>query len=141
MKRFVLFVACMLVALLVVACDSLLNSSQSPGNPPAGNPPANPSAAGQSTLPAPASTCQSRLWGKVTNTTNGQSPANVAVEVVTGGKTFKTVTDSNGLYGFAGLCAGDYALSLTPPGGKAIPNANAVKLDGSQPVKVDLTYK
>lgn len=151
MKRSTVLLVCVvLVALLATACDLIpgLGPSQAPttsplpANPPAGNPPvSNPPAAGQSTLPAPASACQSRLWGKVTNTANGQSPANVSIEAVSGGKSFKTVTDANGLYGFAGLCSGDYALSLTPPGGRGIQNPNTVKLDGTQSVKVDLNYK
>ncbi len=152
MKRSAVFlVGVLLVALLATACDLIPgfgNSSEQPpaSNPPSANPPAptsaaNPPAAGQATLPVPAGGCQSRLWGKVTNTANGQSPANVSIEVASSGKSYKTVTDPNGLYGFAGLCAGDYALSLTPPGGKPIANPNPVKLDGTQPVKVDLNYK
>ncbi len=155
MKRSVVLLVCiLLVALLATGCDLIpgFGPSEPPqgnppsgnppsANPPSGNPPANPPAAGQATLPAPASGCQSRLWGKVTNTANGQSPANVSIEVVSGGRSFKTITDSNGLYGFAGLCSGEYALSLTPPGGKPIQNPNTIKLDGTQPVKVDLNYK
>ncbi len=151
MKRSgILLVCVLLIALLATGCDLIPgfgNSEPTPASnppaakPPAATPPANPPAAGQATLPAPAGGCQSRLWGKVTNTANGQSPANVSIEVVSGGQSFKTVTDANGLYGFAGLCAGDYTLSLTPPGGKVIPNPNPIKLDGTQPVKVDLNYK
>lgn len=65
-------------------------------------------------------------------------PPDVVVEIKAGSKTIKTVTDANGLYGFAGLCAGEYAMTITPPGGKPIVNPNRVALDGSNPVKVDL---
>ena len=139
MKRAVFVMLLILVALLSVACDALAPApSGDPSTPPSANP---PGPTGQSSLPVPVGNCQSRLWGKVTNTATGQSPANVAIEVVSGGKTFKTVTDPNGLYGFAGLCGGEYSMTLTPPGGKAIPNPNKVTLDGAQPVKVDLAYK
>lgn len=132
-----LCVVLLLAATLSAACDAF--SSASPASQ--SQTPAKTQAVGQTPLPVPVGDCQSRLWGKITNATNGQSPPNVAVEVVNGGKTFKTVTDPNGLYGFAGLCAGEYSMSLTPPGGKPISNPNKVTLDGSQPVKVDLTYK
>ncbi|MBI4790157.1 MAG: carboxypeptidase regulatory-like domain-containing protein [Chloroflexi bacterium] len=135
MKRLLFVVVLLLVALLSVACDAFSPAPPADQSPP----PAGPT--GQSSLPVPVGNCQSRLWGKVTNAATGQSPANVAIEVVSGGKTFKTVTDPNGLYGFAGLCAGEYAMTLTPPGGKGIPNPNKVTLDGAQPIKVDLTYK
>lgn len=146
MKRTALLLALLSIAVLATGCgifEAIFPPSSSDQSlpSPSGQPASKPPAAGQATLPAPASACQSRLWGKVTNTANGQSPANVSIEVVSAGKSFKTVTDSNGLYGFAGLCSGDYALSITPPGGKAIPNPNSIKLDGTQPVKVDLSYK
>jgi len=141
MKRTAIILALLLVAVLAVGCDAFSSAqpSDQPQPPPAG---ANsPAPSGQATLPVPAGACQSRLWGKVTNATTGKTTANVAVEVTSSGKTFKTVTDANGLYGFAGLCAGDYAMSLTPPGGKPIPNPNPVKLDGKQVQQVDLPYK
>ncbi len=94
----------------------------------------------QPTLPAPVGACQAKLTGKVTNTTTGQSPANVVVEITSAGKTIKTITDPNGLYGFAGLCAGDYAVNVTPPNGKAQPGPQ-VPLDGAKAVKQDLTFK
>jgi hypothetical protein len=139
MKRTAIAIVLLVVAVLAAACDTFL--SPQPSNSPQA-PVANTLAApGQATLPVPVGACQSRLWGKVTNAATGKSPANVAVEISSSGKTFKTVTDANGLYGFAGLCAGEYAMSLTPPGGKPIPNPNPVKLDGKQVQQVDLPYK
>ncbi len=146
MKQLALVVALLAVAVLLVACDLFSSPPPAdlpPSNPPVSNPPAagSPAASNPATLPAPVGACQSRLWGKVTNSANGQSPANVTVEITLGSQSFKTASDNNGLYGFAGLCAGQYAISVTPPGGKAVPIANKATLDGAQPVKLDLSYK
>ena len=64
-----------------------------------------------------------------------------AMEIVREGKSYKTITDPGGLYGFAGLCAGEYVMTLTPAGAGAIKNPNRVKLDGAASVKVDLPYR
>ena len=139
MKRTAMILALFAVVALAAACDVFSSSSgEAPVAPAAIT---STPAPGQATLPAPAGACQSRLWGKITNATTGQAPANVAVEINDGGHKFKTVTDANGLYGFAGLCAGEYAMSITPPGGKALANPNKVTLDGKQATKVDLSYK
>ncbi len=113
----------------LTACD--LFASEAPQAP----------VAPASTLPRPVGNCQSRLGGSVTNTATKQSPADVTVELASGSKTIKTRTDANGLYGFAGLCAGRYTVSITPPGGKVISNVAQVSLDGSGAAKHDLTFK
>lgn len=124
--------------LLLSACDAF-SSRQAPSNPPV---PAavTPAFAAQPT-PLPQGACQARLFGKVTNSSNNQSPANALVQIASSGKTLQTVTDQNGLYGFAGLCAGEYAMTLTPPGGKPIANPNKVSLSSSTALKVDLPYR
>ena len=76
-----------------------------------------------------------------TNTATNLPPTNAAIEIVREGKSYKTITDPGGLYGFAGLCAGEYAMTLTPAGAGAIKNPNRVKLDGAASVKVDLPYR
>ena len=111
-----------------------------------GAPPAPPALAGITPIAIssdalPPSACQSRLWGKVTNTATNLPPTNAAIEIVREGKSYKTITDPGGLYGFAGLCAGEYAMTLTPAGAGAIKNPNRVKLDGAASVKVDLPYR
>ena len=132
----------LVVAVLVAGCDAFSSSQPTTLPPPTDANPSTPKASGgTATLPVPLGACQSRLWGKITNATTGQSPANIAVEADSGNNNFKTVTDANGLYGFAGLCAAEYSLTLTPPGGKPILNPNKVALDGKQATKVDLSYK
>ena len=80
------------------------------------------------------------LWGKVTSD-KGQSGPNIAVDITNGSFKAKTVTDANGLYGFAGLCAGEYTFNVTPPNGKAQPAGNKTPLEGGKQIKVDLVYK
>ncbi len=131
------------LALLSTACNAFSSADAPaapallPTIPSAGQAPAlQPTSA-----PVQPAACRSRLWGKVTNVATGEAPPNVAVEVSVGARTFKTVTDANGLYGFAGLCAGQYAMTIAPPGAKPIVDPNRVALDGSNPVRVDLPYR
>ncbi len=133
MQRYVLLALLLVLALVTGAC-----SSDSQEQPPE---PAQPTVAPGLTLPAPTGNCQSRLWGKVVNTANNQSPPNVTVEVASGNFKGKTITDNNGLYGFFGLCAGDYTVSITPPNAKASQPGPKVTLDGAKQVKVDLSYR
>jgi hypothetical protein len=92
------------------------------------------------TLALPAGACQSRLGGKLSSNTGKQQPVNVVVEIVSGNKKLQAKTDKNGLYGFAGLCAGQYAVSITPPGGARKSDVSRIALDGSNPAKLDLSY-
>ncbi len=140
MKRISLIVLLLIIALLVVACSS--TDSASP-EPPSSQPPGQqPTLSTQTTPPAPAGNCQSRLDGKVVNTATNQSPANVTVEISSASFKAKTFTDNNGLYGFFGLCAGEYTIAITPPNSKTAQSGPKVTLDGTNKrVKFDLSYK
>jgi ABC-type oligopeptide transport system substrate-binding subunit len=138
MKKISLIVLLLIVASLVVACSS----SESPGEQPQQPPAQQPTLPTQTTPPAPAGNCQSRLDGKVVNTATNQSPANVTVEIASASFKAKTFTDNNGLYGFFGLCAGEYTISITPPNSKTAQSGPKVTLDGTNKrVKFDLSYK
>lgn len=125
-----------ILALLSAACNAA--GSPLPNQLLPTNPPPVP-------LTAPASlrlgACQSRLFGKVINATTHQSPPNVTIEITAGSLKAKTVTDANGLYGFAGLCAGNYNMAITLPGGKPMVASSPITLDGTEPVKQDLSFK
>lgn len=138
MKRILLALFLLTLAILVVACD-LLPADQ-PAQPPPGDAPSATTPSQPNTPPVPTGACRARLWGKVTNATTGQAPANVIVEIAGGALNGKTTTDANGLYGFDGLCAGDYALTITPPNGKPQPGPKTT-IDGTKQVKVDLSFK
>jgi hypothetical protein len=136
MKR-LLIGTLLLVAVLSAGC-ALLSSQpseqvQEPTPAPRGSPV-------KATLALPASTCQSRLDGRITNNASKLPPTNVLVEIASGDKKLQTKTDQNGLYGFAGLCAGQYAVSITPPGGNRKADVSKVSLDGANAAKQDLKY-
>ncbi|MDE3090006.1 MAG: carboxypeptidase regulatory-like domain-containing protein [Chloroflexota bacterium] len=136
MKRMAMILALLTVAVLADACDAFSSPTSEPPVAPAATTPV------PATVPVPVGACQSRLWGKITNATTGQAaPAKTTVEVESGNRKFKTETDGTGLYGFAGMCAGEYTMTITPPGGKPLPNPNKVSLDGKQATKVDLSFK
>lgn len=138
MKRIFIFAAIFMLAALTAACSSNADTDQTaPQQPPA----AQPTLGAQATLPAPVGNCQSRLWGKVENSATKQSPPNVTIEVASANFKGKTVTDNNGLYGFFGLCAGEYTVSITPPNAKTSQPGPKVSLDGAKQVKFDLSYK
>jgi hypothetical protein len=139
MKRILLALFLFTLATLVVACDA--QPSEQPTQQPQGSAPS-ATTPSQPNNPAsvPQSVCRSRVWGKVTNATTGQAPANVTVEIAGGALNGKTITDANGLYGYDGLCAGDYTLTITPPNGKPQPGPK-VTTDGTKQVKVDMSFK
>jgi flagellar basal body-associated protein FliL len=139
---FLLLFIMLLVVASVVGLALFLSSQSSdqalPQPPLAENTPV----PGKTSLPVPAGACQTRLQGKITNSATGQATANVIVNIQSGSSKAETKTDNNGLYGFAGLCAGKYTLTITPPGGKPIASPNPVSLDGSNTTsKVDLPFK
>ncbi len=138
MKRILLALFLLTLTTLVVACDLLPAEQPSEQPQPAAVPTAIQSQ--PNTPPVPTGACRSRLWGKVTNATTGQAPANVVVEIAGGALKGKTTTDANGLYGFDGLCAGDFTLTITPPNGKPQPGPKTT-IDGTKQVKVDLSFK
>ncbi len=128
----------LLIAVLATGCD--LFSSQPSDQAPPDSPQSSKVSPGQATLPLPASTCQSRLGGKVTSSTDKRPPPNVLIEIAASNKKLQVKTDNNGLYGFAGLCAGQYSVSITPPGGARKADVSKVSIDGSNPAKLDLKY-
>ncbi len=136
MKHLLLAILVLLFALLTAACNAF--SSEPP--PPQSSAPAQPSAS-TGTVAEPSTACNSRLFGKLTNTATNKTTGNASIQVSSAGKTIKTITDRNGMYGFLGLCAGEYAITYTPPEGTPITRPDKVKLDGTQPFKLDLTYK
>lgn len=136
MNRTVIAVALCILALLSVACDA----SASPLSPPDQSQPNPPPTVARSPAPPPLGRCQSRLYGSIINATTRQAPPKVTIEIASGNFKGKTVTDANGLYGFAGLCAGKYVLTVTPPGGKTMTTSDPITLDGSQPTKLDLSF-
>jgi hypothetical protein len=108
------------------------------GTIPAGSASPLATQAGGQNLP-PVSGCQARLWGKILDA-KGQPIVKVTV-LIHGSKEAKTFTDPSGFYGFAGLCAGDYTLSVLQPDGSSQDFPDNIKLGGSQDLKRDLTLK
>ncbi len=135
----VLIGALLLVAILSTGCD--LFSSQPREQEKAPEPTsALSTGSAKATLALPASTCASRLGGRITNKASLKPPENAVVEIAGSGKKYEAKTDANGLYGFAGLCAGQYTVSFTPPGGSRQADVSRVTLDGANASKLDLTY-
>jgi hypothetical protein len=87
----------------------------------------------------PSGGCQSRIWGSVS--ASGAGEPNVTVEINGEGWSAKTPSDANGLYGFAGLCAGKYTLTVVPPSGATAGESQTVTVDGSNTVKLDLVFR
>jgi len=91
------------------------------------------------TIPAPSGGCQSRIWGRVS--AGGAGEPNVSVEIKGEGWSARTLSDANGLYGFAGLCTGKYTIAVVPPSGATAGESQIVTVDGSNMVKLDLTFR
>jgi len=87
----------------------------------------------------PAGRCQSRIWGSVS--AGGAGEPNVTVEIKGEGWSAKTPSDANGLYGFAGLCAGKYTLTVVPPSGATAGESQTITVDGSNTVRLDLVFR
>lgn len=126
-----------LVVALAGCGDSspLFNTPAVPSVGPAGTTPA---LAGtpQGTLPA-ASQCQSRLFGRVLDPA-GQPARSGSVDITNGQISASAVTDSNGLYGFAGLCAGTYNFTVTLQGRAPQALGDRIAVDGGNIVKFDI---
>ncbi len=92
--------------------------------------------------PPPASTgkCQSKLTGRVYGPT-GALAKGAVIEIKSGSFTGKTLSDDNGLYGFAGLCAGTYSFTVQLTGQAAKPLSTTATVSGNDSTKVDLTVK
>ena len=143
MKRLVIVSLLIVVVSMLIGCQAFSSAEPTqPPPPPAGatQPAATKPAGTAPTIPPAAGKCQSRLWGKVT-ATGGAIKPNATIDIVAGNFKAKTQTDANGLYGFAGLCAGEYSLSATPQGGAAQAWPNKIPVDGANEVKLDVQVK
>ena len=80
--------------------------------------------------------CRSRVEGSVVDT-SGQGIRGATVTIKGEGWSSGTLTNDNGQYGFAGLCAGTATLSATLPDGQAGAVAT-VNFDGQNSVYLDL---
>jgi len=133
----------MLIALGILLFAGLVAAGCGSTSTPSAPLPAAPtSAAPAAPTPAiqpPAGGCQSRIWGSVS--AGGTGEANVTVEIKGEGWSAKTPSDANGLYGFAGLCAGKYTLTVVPPSGATAGEGQTVTVDGSNTVKLDLVFR
>jgi hypothetical protein len=138
MKAAVMFLVVLVLVVVVAAVSAIFHPLR---DAPVAlqTSPATSASSFKSTQPLVASgDCQSRYWGKVTGATPSVKGLVVVLEGSNG--TLKTELDPNGLFGFAGLCAGDYAVSLQVAG-KDMPMPNRVKLDGKNAIQQDLAYK
>ena len=143
MKRIVILVGVCLV--LLGGCASVDTSSAptaAPINPlnatPTGVPALAPPAAG--TTPqaqGQQQQCASRLIGHVYNNQN-QAVTGATVDIQAAQYHYSAVSDSNGSYGFYGLCAGTYQFNVTLPGQAAKPVPLTAGMDGSNSETLDL---
>ncbi len=141
-----LFMLCIVALLLVTGCASTIEPTAAPVQPNAAatNPGVAPAAAASPTVQLrPTGNCQSRITGHVLNAT-GTIIKGATIELrgnAIKGTPPKAVTDDNGLYGFAGLCAGTYTFTVTAPGQRAVSPAQNASVDGANSVRADLTIK
>ncbi len=143
MKKF-LFVI-LLLALVVTGCATVDSNSNTPPTPVPvkanTKQPAATTAQGEPTiLPLAPSKCQSKVTGRVVDAKGGLVKG-ATVGIKGGSFTAKTLSDENGLYGFAGLCAGSFSFTVQPPSQAAKTVAGNVTVDGNNSAKADLTYK
>lgn len=136
-----------LVPLLILLFAAACASTVEPGQPVITQAPDQqiaPQAAASPTIPSgPVGNCQSKILGRVLDA-NNNFVKGAAVELrgaAVKGTPPRTMTDDNGLYGFAGLCGGAYAFTVTPPGKKAQALATNVAVDGGNAIKIDLSVK
>ncbi len=94
-------------------------------------------------LPPPAAAtnkCQSKLTGRIYDA-KGVLVKGATIEIKNGNFTAKTLSDDNGLYGFAGLCAGTYSFSVQLPGQAAKALTTKTTANGGDSIKADLSLK
>ena len=127
------------ILLFAVLAAAGCGSTSTPAAPLPAAPTAAAPAAPTPAVQPPACGCQSRIWGSVS--AGGAGEANVTVEIKGEGWSAKTPSDANGLYGFAGLCAGKYTLTVVPPSGATAGEGQTVTVDGSNAVKLDLIFR
>ncbi len=142
MKRILGLSLLFALLLLAAGCASAFESTPVPVAGPSPAQPLNVQQVQGSTTPQlpPPSKCQSKLMGHVLDA-NGAAAKGATIEVKMGSFSGKTISDDNGLYGFAGLCSGTYSFVVTLPGQPAKPVAASAQLDGANTGKVDLSVK
>jgi hypothetical protein len=84
--------------------------------------------------------CQSKLLGRVVDA-NGALAKGAVIAIKSGSFTAKTLSDDNGLYGFAGLCAGTYGFTVTLPSKPPKTLTTSATLDGGNTARTDLAVK
>ena len=72
---------------------------------------------------------------------NGALAKGAVIDIKSGAFTAKTQSDDNGLYGFAGLCAGGYGFTVTLSGQPPKALALTSTVDGANTVRTDLAVK
>jgi protocatechuate 3,4-dioxygenase beta subunit len=138
----------LIFVIVAAGCAPASPTPVPPTAPPVESPTeaSSPTAAPQATATnPPVSRCASQLTGRVQDASGKNLTG--AIILVQGtkadGNKFEgqTVSDDNGLYGFAGLCAGTYGFTVTPKGGAAQKLSDQVKVDGSNRARQDLKLK
>ncbi|MGB8648650.1 MAG: carboxypeptidase-like regulatory domain-containing protein [Anaerolineae bacterium] len=141
-----LFLVCLVGLLLATGCATTIEPTSIPvnGNPNPTAPGVAPLAAASPTVPLrPEGNCQSRISGRVLDST-GAIIKGAAIDLRGNGikgTPPKAVSDDNGLYGFAGLCAGAYTFTVTAPGKRAVALTVSADVDGANVARADLTVK
>ncbi len=139
---------CFLI-MLATGCATTIEPTQPPANPPTAvpvnpnvqvAPPASVTSTPLPVPPAATNKCQSKLTGRIRDA-KGAQVKRATIQIKNGTFTATTVSDDNGLYGFAGLCAGSYSFSAQLPGQPLKPLSTTANLSGSDAVKTDLTLK
>jgi carboxypeptidase family protein len=128
----------LILLLLATGCVTTIEPTAIPVSP---NPTVAPQIQTANTpqLP-PQGNCQSKLLGRVVDA-NGALAKGAVIEIKSGSFNAKALSDDNGLYGFAGLCAGGYGFTVTLPGKSPRALATTATLDGANTVKTDLAVK
>src|SRR5512140_1363092 len=133
----------LILGLLLAGCASTFEPTAIPvqSNPAATNPAVAPLAVATPTVPLrPVGNCQSRLMGRVLDS-SGKLIKGATIDLrgsAIKGTPPRAVSDDNGLYGFAGLCAGSYTFAVTAPGKQAEALAVTISIDGANTGKADL---
>ncbi len=128
----------LILLLLATGCATTIEGTPIPA-------PSNPVVAPQTLAtsapqPPPPSKCQSKLLGRVLDAT-GALAKGAVIEIKKGSFNAKTLSDDNGLYGFAGLCEGTYGFAVTLSGKPPKTLAAQATVDGANTAKADLTVK
>ncbi len=143
-----IFYISILAVLLLAGCASTIEPTampvQSNPQPASTNPAVAPRAVTSQTVQAhPVGNCQSRILGRILDT-SGKLIKGATIDLrgnAIKGTPPRAVSDDNGLYGFAGLCAGSYSFTVTAPGKAAEALSTTVAVDGANTGKADLTVK